>query len=57
MDYSWRNDDFGNPAIIGGVATLNDYKYTDGAGSATTTCDAANYEPAVFLEEPNVVCK
>ena len=38
------------------MVTLNDYPYTDGDnGQTTTTCLAANYDAAVFLEGPRIV--
>jgi len=55
MDYAWRNTDFGIPDQIGGLVTLNEYPYTDGGGSKTDTCEAANYKASVFLKEPRVV--
>lgn len=55
MDYTWRNTDFGIPDQIGGLATLNDYPYTDGGGTGTDTCEAANHNASVFLKEPRVV--
>jgi len=37
------------------VATLNDYDYSDYDGGTTETCDASEFEAAVFLKEPRIV--
>ena len=56
MKYAWKNSDFGAADQIGGLATLNDYPFTDmEGGTGTETCQAPLLNATIFLEEPQVL--
>ena len=48
MGYTWQND-------IGGVATLNDYPYTDKRGDTTEQCYEDSVNATVALKQPRIV--
>ena len=54
MHYAWRNGDFSDQGV-GGLATLNDWPYTDDDGKTTETCDTTGRNATVFLEQPRIV--
>lgn len=55
MDYAWRNQDFGESGLVGGVATLNEYPYTDSGGDTTESCLATDVNATIFLKQPRTV--
>ena len=57
MKYAWQNSDFGVPGQVGGIATLNDYPYTDFDGGTPDTCKAPSVNATIFLEEPKILSK
>lgn len=54
MAYAWQNKDFPDEGV-GGLATLNDWPYTDEKGDATEQCDTTGKNVSVFLKEPYIV--
>ena len=54
MGYAWRNEEFPDQGI-GGVATLNEWPYTDGDGVTTEECSTTGRNATIFLKEPRIV--
>jgi hypothetical protein len=54
MGYAWKNKDFPDQGI-GGLATLNDWPFSDENGQTTEQCNTDNQNASVFLKEPQTV--
>lgn len=54
MRYAWKNKEYPDQGV-GGLATLNDWPFSDGNGQTTQECNPENRNASVFLKEPQAV--